>query len=51
MRPVRTVSSGRFTATQAVYNREHITASVTFSTALVFLAMHYLVTRLTVSAK
>ena len=35
-------SSGRFAASQALYNREHITASVTFVTALVFLAMHYL---------
>lgn len=36
-------AGGSFTASQAIYNREHITASVTFVTALVFLAMHYLV--------
>ena len=36
-------AAGQFTATQAVYNREHITATVTFLTALVFVAMHYLV--------
>ena len=34
---------GSFAATQAVYNREHITATVTFITALVFIAMHFLV--------